>query len=92
MWLGVSDDESKKALHEALDQGVTFIDTALAYGDGHSEALLGRLVRANPTTKLYTATKIPPKNRAWPRRIMNCRNSGWNTTTSRIAARPRKRS
>src|SRR5438270_10994282 len=38
-------------------------DTAWAYGEGRSEALLGRLVRANPNKKLYTASKIPPKNR-----------------------------
>ncbi|HYJ89741.1 MAG TPA: aldo/keto reductase, partial [Pyrinomonadaceae bacterium] len=38
------------------------------YGAGHSEALLGQLVRNNPDKKLYTATKIPPKNFEWPAR------------------------
>src|SRR5205814_887255 len=35
---------------------------------GHSERLLGELVRANAGTRLYTATKIPPKNWQWPSR------------------------
>lgn len=34
----------------------------------HSERLLGELVRSNPAKKLYTATKIPPKNFQWPSR------------------------
>jgi aryl-alcohol dehydrogenase-like predicted oxidoreductase len=48
--------------------GCNFFDTAWAYGGGHSESLLGQLVRNNPGQKLYTATKIPPKNREWPSR------------------------
>ena len=65
-WTGSDDDESLRSLQRAVDLGCTFFDTAWAYGDGRSEGLLGRLVRANPDTKLYTATKVPPKNRKWP--------------------------
>jgi aryl-alcohol dehydrogenase-like predicted oxidoreductase len=67
-WTGSDDDESHQALQLAVDLGCNFFDTAWAYGDGHSEGLLGELVRANPDKKLYTATKIPPKNRQWPSR------------------------
>lgn len=67
-WSGSDDDESLAALQRAADLGCTFFDTAWAYGAGHSEMLLGRLVRANPDKRLYTATKIPPKNRIWPSR------------------------
>jgi len=42
--------------------------TGWGYGEGHSEALLGQIIRANPDRKLYTATKIPPKNFIWPSR------------------------
>ena len=67
MWLGVSDDESKKALHEALDRGVTFIDTALAYGDGHSEQTIRDvLAERGARDDVVIATKIPPKNWEWP--------------------------
>lgn len=65
-WSGSNDDESLKSLQLAVDLGCNFFDTAWAYGDGHSERLLGETVRANPDKKLYTATKIPPKNRQWP--------------------------
>ena len=67
-WTGSDDDESLSALQRAVDLGCNFFDTAWVYGDGRSEALLGQLVRANPDRKLYTASKIPPKNRAWPSR------------------------
>ncbi|HEV2761895.1 MAG TPA: aldo/keto reductase [Pyrinomonadaceae bacterium] len=65
-WSGSDDEESLAALQRAVDLGCNFFDTAFVYGEGHSEALLGRLVRANPGRKLYTATKVPPKNRKWP--------------------------
>jgi aryl-alcohol dehydrogenase-like predicted oxidoreductase len=67
-WSGSDDEESLDSLQRAVDLGCNFFDTAWAYGEGRSEALLGRLVRANPSVKLYTATKIPPKNRQWPSR------------------------
>ncbi len=38
-WGTVSDDESLTALHQAVDCGVNFIDTADVYGDGRSERL-----------------------------------------------------
>ncbi|HLL76904.1 MAG TPA: aldo/keto reductase [Pyrinomonadaceae bacterium] len=67
-WAGSDDEESLRSLQRAADLGCNFFDTAWAYGEGHSEHLLGELVRANPGKKLYTATKIPPKNRKWPAR------------------------
>jgi aryl-alcohol dehydrogenase-like predicted oxidoreductase len=67
-WSGSDDDESRRSLQRAVNLGCNFFDTAWAYGEGHSEALLGELVRANPQKKLYTASKIPPKNRQWPSR------------------------
>jgi aryl-alcohol dehydrogenase-like predicted oxidoreductase len=67
-WSGSDDAESQQSLQLAVDNGCNFFDTAWAYGDGHSERLLGELVRANAGTRLYTATKIPPKHRLWPSR------------------------
>ncbi|MEJ2558600.1 MAG: aldo/keto reductase [Anaerolineae bacterium] len=67
-WTGSDDEESMRSLQRAVELGCNFFDTAWAYGSGHSEGLLGRLIRQNPEKKLYTATKIPPKNRAWPSR------------------------
>jgi aryl-alcohol dehydrogenase-like predicted oxidoreductase len=67
-WTGSDDEESMGSLQRSADLGCNFFDTAWAYGEGRSEALLGQLVRANSGKKLYTATKIPPKNSAWPSR------------------------
>lgn len=67
-WSGSDDAESLRALQRSVELGCNFFDTAYAYGDGRSERLLGQLLRQNPGVKLYTATKIPPKNRVWPSR------------------------
>ncbi len=66
-WLGGTDDESVAALRTAIDLGLNFIDTALAYGDGHSEQLAGQVARGIGK-RLYIATKVPPKNQLWPAR------------------------
>jgi aryl-alcohol dehydrogenase-like predicted oxidoreductase len=67
-WTGSDDAESLQSLQRAVDLGCNFFDTAWAYGAGHSERLLGRLLRAHASKRLYTATKIPPKNLQWPSR------------------------
>ncbi len=64
-WLGGSDVESLQALRRAIDLEVNFIDTALAYGEGHSERLVGQIVRETPR-RIFVASKVPPKNRIWP--------------------------
>ena len=67
-WKGSQDSESLASLQLSVDLGCNFFDTAWGYGEGHSEGLLGQIVRLNPSKKLYTATKIPPKNSIWPSR------------------------
>jgi aryl-alcohol dehydrogenase-like predicted oxidoreductase len=66
-WLGADDQESLRALGRAIELGVNFIDTALAYGEGRSEQLVGKAVREAPG-KVWVATKVPPKNLLWPAR------------------------
>ena len=65
-WTGSDDAESLRSLHRAVELGCTFFDTAVAYGNGHSERLLGQLVRAHPDRRLVVASKVPPKNLKWP--------------------------
>jgi aryl-alcohol dehydrogenase-like predicted oxidoreductase len=65
-WTNSNDDESLQSLQAAVDRGCNFFDTAYAYGNGRSENLLGQIVKSNPGKRLYTATKIPPKNLKWP--------------------------
>ncbi len=64
-WLGNDDKQSLAALERAFDLGLNFIDTALAYGEGHSERLVGEAVKKAPG-QVFIATKIPPKNGIWP--------------------------
>ncbi len=65
-WTESDDLQSAKSLDLAVERGVNFFDTAWGYGEGHSEELLGQLVRRHPNLKIYTASKIPPKNFEWP--------------------------
>jgi len=67
-WTGSDDEESLRSLQLAVDMGCNFFDTAWGYGAGKSEHLLGELAKANKGKKLYTATKMPPKNFKWPSR------------------------
>src|SRR4029078_11236613 len=48
--------------------GFTCFDPAAAYGEGHSERLLGDLLRRYRDVKLVAASKVAPKNRQWPGR------------------------
>jgi aryl-alcohol dehydrogenase-like predicted oxidoreductase len=65
-WTGSDDDRSLEALDLAVALGCNVFDTAWAYGGGHSERLLGRALKRHAGTKLYAATKVPPKNFHWP--------------------------
>jgi len=65
-WTASDDEQSAKSLDLAVANGINFFDTAWGYGEGHSEELLGDLVKRHPSKKLYTASKIPPKNFQWP--------------------------
>lgn len=64
-WKGGTDEESLSALRRAFELGLNFIDTALAYGEGHSERLLSGVVKEAPH-RIFVATKVPPMNRVWP--------------------------
>src|SRR4051812_10870526 len=56
-WGKTDDTESMRSLHRAIDLGVNFIDTADVYGNGHSEQLIGRLLRERKGEEIIVATK-----------------------------------
>jgi aryl-alcohol dehydrogenase-like predicted oxidoreductase len=62
-WIGAQDDESVRSLQSAYDHGVNFFDTALAYGDGHSEQLIRKAF--GTSHDVIIASKIPPKSQVW---------------------------
>ena len=51
------EDESRKILDTAMDNGVTFVDTAAAYAKGQTEEILGRIIRGR-RDDLFIATKV----------------------------------
>jgi aryl-alcohol dehydrogenase-like predicted oxidoreductase len=65
-WTGSDDQQSLAALQESVNLGCTFFDSAWAYGEGHSDALIGEIAARNPGRKFYVASKIPPLNGRWP--------------------------
>jgi len=66
-WLGGTDHEAITGIRRALELGLNFIDTALAYGEGHSERLIGKVL-SDHSHKVFIASKVPPKNLTWPAR------------------------
>jgi len=76
-WSNSDDGQSLESLQAAVELGCNFFDTAYAYGEGHSEKLLGQTVRANADRRLYTATKIPPMNQEWPARSDSTLNESY---------------
>lgn len=65
-WTGSDDQASLESLDRAAALGCNFFDTAYAYGEGHSERLLGETLKRHPDKRLYVATKVPPLDRVWP--------------------------
>jgi aryl-alcohol dehydrogenase-like predicted oxidoreductase len=63
-WGPQDDRDSIAALQRALDLGYTFIDTALSYGSGHSEKLVGQAIKGR-RERIIISTKVPPKNELW---------------------------
>ena len=65
LWVGAEDNESKKALHSAIESGINLFDSALVYGEGHSEKLVGEAEKESGQS-LFITSKIPSKKFEWP--------------------------
>ena len=57
-WGDVSESDARDVLEVSAEHGVTFFDTADAYGDGRSERILGQFLAAHPDAGLTVATKM----------------------------------
>jgi aryl-alcohol dehydrogenase-like predicted oxidoreductase len=81
-WGEVSEEDATAVLAASADAGVTLFDTADVYGDGRSEALIGRFLAARPDHGITVATKMgrrvpqepanysPENFRAWTQRSL----------------------
>ncbi len=56
-WGEVEESDAVEALNAALDAGVDFIDTADVYGDGRSERIVAKVLRARGSSGIFVATK-----------------------------------
>lgn len=68
-WGEQAEEESLATLKAAFDCGINWIDTAIVYGDGRSEKLIGQFIstlESNEKSKIKVATKIPPIPGYWP--------------------------
>ncbi len=59
-WGNVDDSESIETLLYAFEQGINFVDTAMLYGAGRSETVIGKALKQWTGNDIYVATKVPP--------------------------------
>jgi aryl-alcohol dehydrogenase-like predicted oxidoreductase len=65
-WSGSDDDVSRAALRQSIRGGCNFFDSAVAYGNGKSDRLIGEVAREFPGHAVVLASKIPPADFKWP--------------------------
>ncbi|GHC81016.1 oxidoreductase [Nocardiopsis terrae] len=80
-WGEVSEPDAMSALHTAVEEGVTFIDTADVYGDGRSERLVGQLLKEHP--HLTVATKMGRRMAQEPAHYNSGNFRAWNDDSRR---------
>lgn len=69
LWRDGDPERGRRALYLALESGITFVDTALVYGRGESERIVGEVVRAlRARDTVVVASKVPPADDRWPPR------------------------
>lgn len=83
MWVGIEDTQSIKAIREAFEAGITTIDTAEVYGEGHSEKIVGEALK-DVRHKVIYATKVFANHMKYEQVITACHNSLTNLDTDYI--------
>jgi aryl-alcohol dehydrogenase-like predicted oxidoreductase len=83
MWSGIEDKESLRAIKAAFDAGITTFDTAEAYGNGHSERILGQAL-AGIRDQVVIATKVFSNHLAHKAVITACERSLRNLGTDYV--------
>ena len=83
MWVGISDEETTKAIRAAFDAGITTIDTAEVYGEGHSEQIVAKAL-SDVRAKAVYATKVFANHLKYDQVIEACDRSLQNLQTDYI--------
>ena len=88
-WTGSDDDETTAALERAVELGCNFFDTAWAYGNGHSERLLGRPGAQPPRERALRRDQGPTQETSDGRRGADSRSTSVSrpTTSERMPRR-----
>ena len=82
-WGSVGEQDAMAVLETAVKNGVTFIDTADAYGDGRSETLCGRLLAERPDAGVFVATKMGRRVEQTPENYSRQNFLAWNDRSRR---------
>lgn len=83
MWVGIEDQESVQAIRAAVDAGITTIDTAEVYGEGHSEKMVAQAV-ADIRDQVVYATKVFANHLRYDQVLEACDRSLRNLQTDYI--------
>jgi len=83
MWVGIDDNESIEAIRAAYDAGITTIDTAAVYGNGHSEKIVGKALH-DVRDRVIIATKVFSNHLQYDQVINACHGSLKNLNTDYI--------
>lgn len=80
MWVGIDDSQTTKAIRAAFECGITTVDTAAIYGDGHSERIVGNAL-ADVRGKVVYATKVFSNQLKYSQVVEACHRSLKNLKT-----------
>jgi len=83
MWVGIEDSQSIQALRAAFDAGITTIDTAAVYGNGHSEKIVAEAL-SDVRSQVVYATKVFANHLKYDQVIKACESSLKNMKTDYI--------
>jgi aryl-alcohol dehydrogenase-like predicted oxidoreductase len=80
MWVGIDDAETTKAIRGAFEAGITTVDTAAVYGDGHSERIVGNAL-VDVRDQVVYATKVFSNQLKYEQVVEACHSSLKNLKT-----------
>jgi myo-inositol catabolism protein IolS len=80
MWTGIEDEDSIKAIRAAYEAGITTIDTAIVYGQGHSEKIVAQAL-SDVRDKVIYASKVFANRLKYDQVIASCEESLTNLNT-----------